>query len=91
LLDSVPSKYVKFGVESFSRIRAASLEPSSRELVGEPYTAVGNSSTQHDRISRMLLNPLDGVQIAFQRVAVSLIGKEVTELWLRKIGHSGST
>jgi len=30
------------------------------------------------RISRMSLNPLNGIWIALQRVAVSFIGKEVT-------------
>jgi hypothetical protein len=82
---------MKLGVKSLSRIQLANFASSLCELVGEPYTAVGNSSTQRDRIPRMLLNPLNGVPIAFQRVAVSLIGKEVTALWLQKIGHSGST
>src|SRR5260370_694536 len=45
------------------------------ELVGESYTAVGNSSTQRSRIVRMSLNSLDGVWIALTESAVSFIGR----------------
>jgi hypothetical protein len=70
--------------------RGGSRCPAQPRFAGKADWGVGNPNTRLMRVHRKLLNSLDGIRIAFKKMATGFSrGREVVRPWLERAGHSG--